>query len=138
MLPGLGLVDDALAGSDWEQELYRLSLPEGSQAVFLTVNEARQRLEPWTEGEERVVVLTRDVASMLGLARGGRLRGKKVNLGGIHHAPGRTRVKPYLYLDDADRARVQSLVDEGVEVSARDLPTSTKSGLKLLLYGDEA
>ncbi len=120
------VVDDALAASDWEQELYRLGLTDGSTAEFATVDEARRKLPVWREDEERTVLLTRNVDTMLALARGGTLSGEKVNLGGIHHAPGRVAVRPYLYLDDADRERIQALVEEGVRVSGRDLPGSLK------------
>src|SRR5690606_7517584 len=43
------VVDDAVAGSDWEQELYVLSLPEGTGAEFVSVAEARTRLPGWKE-----------------------------------------------------------------------------------------
>ena len=75
----------------------------------------------------------RDVDSMLRLARGRTLSGRNVNLGGIHHATGHTRVRSYLDLDDHDRARVRALVDEGVRVSGRDLPGSLKVDLDDLL-----
>ena len=71
--------------------------------------------------------------TVLRLARGGTLAGEKVNLGGIHHAPGRTQVRSYLYLDDADRTRLRELEREGVAVFARDLPDSLRVDLDTLL-----
>lgn len=129
------VVDDELADSAWEQELYRLGLADGSVAEFVSVAEARERLRRWQEEDVRSVLLTRDVATMLALARGGCLAGEKVNLGGIHHAPGRQAVRPYLYLDDADRERVRALSEEGAEVSARDLPGSLKVDFEDLVDG---
>jgi mannose/fructose/N-acetylgalactosamine-specific phosphotransferase system component IIB len=61
---------------------------------------------------------------MLDLARGGLLRGRRVNLGGIHHSPGRRKVLPYLFLDAEDEERITALLADGVEVTARDLPGS--------------
>ena len=129
------VVDDALAESEWERELYLLGLPEGVSAEFTSVAEARERLETWRSAPERSVLLTRDVETMLELARDGALAGESVNLGGIHHAPERTRVLPYLHLGDADREWLRQLRDEGVEVSARDLPGSHRVGLSTLLEG---
>lgn len=127
------VVDDDLATSDWEQELYRLAVGDGAEVAFVTVLEARARLAEWSAASQRSLLLTRDIDAMLRLARGRTMEGKSVNLGGIHHAQGRTRVRSYLYLDEADRARVRALEEEGVHVSGRDLPGSLKVGLEDLL-----
>ncbi|HZD04341.1 MAG TPA: PTS sugar transporter subunit IIB, partial [Longimicrobiales bacterium] len=111
------VVDDELAASPWEQELYRLGAGDAT-AVFTDVAEARVRLATWKEDAWRSVLLTRDLESMLRLARDGLLRGESVNLGGIHHAEGRTRVRPYLYLGPAEREAIHALEEEeGVSVS---------------------
>jgi PTS system mannose-specific IIB component/fructoselysine and glucoselysine-specific PTS system IIB component len=58
------------------------------------------------------------------LGAGGALAGREVNLGGIHHAPGRDRVLPYVFLDAGERDHIRALVAEGAHVVARDLPTT--------------
>lgn len=127
------VVDDGLARAEWEQELYRLAVANGTEVSFHSVDDARAHLSEWGESGERIVLLTRDLDTMLRLARGRLLQGKPVNLGGIHHAEGRSRVRSYLYLDDADRERVRALEEEGADVSGRDLPGSLKVGLNDLL-----
>jgi PTS system mannose-specific IIB component/fructoselysine and glucoselysine-specific PTS system IIB component len=127
------VVDDTLATTDWEQDLYRLAVGDGSAVSFHSVEDARTQLPDWSTSEERSVLLTRDVDTMLRLARGRLLSGEAVNLGGIHHAEGRSRVRSYLYLDDADRGRVRALEEEGVDVSGRDLPGSLRVSLHDLL-----
>jgi len=127
------VVDEPLAGSEWEQELYRLGVPEGAEARFLTPAEARAELPSLRAEPERVVVLTRNVEAMLVMARGGALDGESVNLGGIHSQAGRKEVLPYLFLDSEDRDRLRELSDEGVRVSARDLPGSHEVQLSELL-----
>jgi PTS system mannose-specific IIB component/fructoselysine and glucoselysine-specific PTS system IIB component len=127
------VVDDQLAGSDWEQDLYRLAAGDGTEVSFHTVADARTHLDEWRDGDGRTVLLTRDIDSMLRLARERALAGESINLGGIHHAEGRTRVRTYLYLNDEDRDRVRALEAEGAKVSGRDLPSSLKVGLDDLL-----
>jgi PTS system mannose-specific IIB component/fructoselysine and glucoselysine-specific PTS system IIB component len=126
------VVDDELADSAWEQELYRLGAGD-AEAVFATVDDARARLSGWREDAARSILLTRDVGSMLRLADGDLLRGEKVNLGGQHHGPGRDEVLSYLHLTVDDRASLEALAEEGVEVSARDLPDAHKVPLRSLL-----
>ncbi|MSR22547.1 MAG: PTS mannose/fructose/sorbose transporter subunit IIB [Gemmatimonadetes bacterium] len=116
------VVDDDLARTDWEGDLYRLGVPADAQSDFFTVGDGRERLPGWLASPSRYVVLTRDLDHMLRLARGGLLAGKAVNLGGIHHRPGRAEVLPYLFLDGEDRDRVRELQREGVAVWAQDLP----------------
>ena len=125
-------VDDDLAASEWEQDLYRLGTAD-AELVFATVEAARLVLAEWQADAARSILLTRDIASMLRLARGGLLRGEKVNLGGIHHGPGRLQVLTYLHLTEEDVAGLRALEEEGVEVSARDLPDAHKVPLRTLL-----
>lgn len=116
------VVDDELAGSDWEQELYMLGLPPQIEAGFHSVASARARLREWQTAPERALILTRDLDTMNRLAEDGLLRGQEVNIGGIHHAPGRRSVLPYVFLSETERQAMERLVEEGVIVSARDLP----------------
>jgi mannose/fructose/N-acetylgalactosamine-specific phosphotransferase system component IIB len=116
------VVDDELAASDWEQELYTLGLPEEVRATFETVDGARAALEEWSHNGERILLLTRDLATMRRLGEGGLLTGREVNVGGIHHAAGREKVLPYLFLGAGERDQIRALVRDGARVIARDLP----------------
>ena len=127
------VVDDELATSEWEQDLYRLGLPDTASADFLTVGEAKERLVDLEADPRPTVVLTRTIAAMGWLAKDDALRGREVNLGGLHHAAGRTERIPYVFLGQAEEEGLQALVDEGVEVSARDLPGSRSVDLNALL-----
>lgn len=127
------VVDDAVAVSEWEQDLYALGLPDGVTVEFLTTEAALARLPALRESEVRTILLTRSIETILRLAEGGSLNGATVNLGGIHHGPGRTQVLPYLYLDDADVERLREIERMGVSVRARDLPGSRSVDLAHLI-----
>jgi len=120
------VVDDELAASPWEQELYCLGVPPEIEAAFRTVAEARGELEAWKGDAKRTIVLVRDVATARRLAEGGALAGEEVNLGGIHHAEGRAQVLPYLHLRPAERAALHEIAALGATVAARDLPASRR------------
>jgi mannose/fructose/N-acetylgalactosamine-specific phosphotransferase system component IIB len=127
------VVDDELSTSEWEQELYGMGLPPNLKTEFVDVATGRQRLGGWRAGAERVVVLTRDVATMLRLGEGRLLEGAEVNLGGIHHAAGRQLVLPYVYLSAEERAQLAELAAEGVAISALDVPSGRRVDLAQLL-----
>jgi mannose/fructose/N-acetylgalactosamine-specific phosphotransferase system component IIB len=116
------VVDDDLAASPWEQELYAMGVPDETEAEFVGVDAAIAQLPTWQESGERVILLTRDIATMSRTADTGLLVGEEVNIGGIHHAPGRTRVLRYVYLSDEERQDLKALSEHGVRVTARDLP----------------
>lgn len=131
------VVDDELAASEWEQDLFRLAAGE-SKVHFATVDEAISDLPGRDDSDRRVIALTRDVRSMRDLVLGSRSpdgqgRVLEVNLGGLHHGRERSEVLPYLHLTEDDRSDIRALVDRGVSVSARDLPDAPRVGAGQLL-----
>lgn len=131
----IAVVDDELAASEWEQELYAVGLPTEIAAEFVSVARARDRIADWNRHPETIFVLTRDVATMAALARDGTLAGAEVNIGGIHHAPGRREALPYVFLSEQEEGALRELVAEGVRITARDLPGSRGVGVDDLLGG---
>lgn len=127
------VADDALADSPWEQELYAVGVPADVVAEFVSIDEAIERLAEWQDGPDRVILLTRDVEAMLRLAGAGKMEGARVNIGGIHHAPGRSRVLRYVFLGDRDREALRRLAGLGVEVVARDVPGARGVGVTELV-----
>ena len=127
------VVDDALAESAWEQELYTLGLPGTLDARFETVAQAREHLPAWRAAPDRIMVLTRDVASMRRLGQDGFLKGEEINIGGLHHAAGRRSVLPYVFLSDDEAQELVALSEQGAVISARDLPGSRRVDLDALL-----
>lgn len=130
------VVDDALAASEWEQELYTLGLPVELETRFETVESARSLLGQFRSDPKRYFVLTRDVASMRRLAEGGRLAGEDINIGGLHHGNGRRQRLPYVFLSDDEVKDLAALAREGAAVSARDLPGSRRVSLEELVRGN--
>ena len=127
------VADDPLAASAWEQELYAVGVPDDVAAEFVSVEEAGERLGEWQQSDERVILLTRDIESMRRLADAGGMNGAHVNIGGVHHAPGRTRVLRYLFLGDKEREELRGLAATGVEVVARDVPGARGVGIRDLV-----
>ncbi len=128
------VVDDNLARNRWEQDLYRLGAGT-AEVVFVTAESARHRLPEWRVDPRRTILLTRDVGTMWRLAEGGVLSGEGVNLGGIHHGPGRREILTYLHLTPEDIDYLVKLDAEGVEIGARDLPDAHRVPLETLLHG---
>ncbi len=123
------VVDDDLAASDWEQELYMGGLPDGASAYFLTEEEAARRFRTLEERAGRGALLTRTTAAMRRLAEAGVLEGRAVHVGCLGAAPGRHRVLDYVYLNPEEAADLRALASLVGTLEARDLPSAPAVGL---------
>ena len=126
------VVDDALAQSGWELELYRLAACD-AEVVFVGVDDACELIEEWREAPSRSILLTRDIGAMRRISDQGVLSGERINLGGIHHGLGRDEVLAYLHLTEEDRSDLRAIEAAGVEITARDLPDAHRVTLGTLL-----
>ena len=117
------LVDDQVRESPWEQDLYRMGVPPEIELIFADQAEAVRDLPQWTRDPRRGILLTGEIATMTGLSQAGTSI-SRINLGGVHHRPGRVERLPYLYLTDEEVRALSTLEASGVEVTAQDLPTA--------------
>jgi mannose/fructose/N-acetylgalactosamine-specific phosphotransferase system component IIB len=126
------LVDDQVAASAWEQELYRMAVVPEIEVRFVSVAEARTQLPQWQSNGKRGLVLTGDLDSMAALHDASPDIVHRINLGGIHHRPGRRERLPFVYLTDQELRTLMSLEERGAVVTAQDLPTSPPVALRNL------
>ncbi len=118
------LVDDTVAASGWEQDLYRMAAPDGVELVFADLAGAVSQLPDWEADPRPMILLTGDLQTMAALHEAHPDLISRINLGGIHHRPGREERLRYLYLDDAEVALIDRLRGSGAVVTAQDLPTT--------------
>jgi PTS system mannose-specific IIB component/fructoselysine and glucoselysine-specific PTS system IIB component len=117
------LVDDAVRASPWEQDLYRMGVPPGIELISASVAEAVAQLPRW-EADPRVgIVITGDVATIAALTENCHAV-KRINVGGVHHRPGRTERLRFVYLSDAEVEQLRRLAAKGIEIVAQDVPTA--------------
>lgn len=135
---GLGflvLVDDVVAESDWEQELYRMGVPPEMDLYFATVALAAERLAWYRSDPRPGMLLTGEIETMqrlVALAPDVRV----VTIGGIHHREGRRARARYVFLTPEEELQLRALADAGVTVTAQDVPSASPVSLADLLDGD--
>lgn len=125
------LVDDQVRDSPWEQDLYRMGVPDGIEVIFASSKEAAEAMPQYTGDARRGILLAGEIGTMVALQAAGVPIGR-LNLGGIHHKPGRSERLPYLYLTDEELALLKHLEEAGVEITAQDLPTAHPVALRSL------
>ena len=74
------LVDDEVAGSEWEQELYRMGVPPDMSVYFHGVDDAVPRLAAYERMPEPGIVLTGNIATMQRLVAGAMGQVRAVNV----------------------------------------------------------
>jgi mannose/fructose/N-acetylgalactosamine-specific phosphotransferase system component IIB len=128
------LVDDAVAASEWEQELYRMGVPPEMDVFFHSVADATGRLDAYRGDRRRGMLLTGDVRSMACLVAAGGI--PAVNVGGVHHKPGRVQRLRYVFLNADEESQLREIAARGVEVAAQDVPAAWPVPLDELLRSE--
>ncbi len=127
------LVDDEVAGSDWEQELYRMGVPPDMTVHFQSVEDAANTLSVYQHDSRPGIVLTADIDTMTRLVAAAHGSIATVNIGGVHHAPGRTARLRYVFLTTAEEDGLRNIAKLGATVSAQDVPSARPVTLDELL-----
>jgi len=125
------LVDDAVAASDWEQELYRMGVPPEMEIRFHSAAAAAPLLDDYRLESRAGILLTGDIGTMRALVEHGGVR--DVNLGGIHHRAGRTQHLRYVFLTPEEERALRDLAAHGAVVTAQDVPSTRAVPLDELL-----
>lgn len=118
------LVDDEVAASEWEQELYRMGVPPEMAVHFLSVDDAAASLHTFQNDAHPGIVLAGDIDTMTRLVERSNGSIRTVNVGGVHHSPGRTPRLRYVFLTAAEEKGLRDIARLGVEVSAQDVPSA--------------
>ena len=126
------LVDDQVAASDWEQELYRMAVTPEIEVRFVTMADAARQMPEWQSNGKRGLVLTGDLETMAALRASSPDVVQRINLGGIHHRAGRRERLPFVYLTDQELGTLQALEAGGAVITAQHLPTTAPVALKAL------
>jgi mannose/fructose/N-acetylgalactosamine-specific phosphotransferase system component IIB len=125
------VADDAAAGSPWERSLL-LSAAPGVEVRVVTVAEAAAAYAAEAGETGGAFLLLRDLAAALALVEAGAAV-PSFNLGGLHYAPGKSKVNEYIYLDDRDRSAARALLARGIALEVQDVPATRAQPLRALI-----
>lgn len=129
------LVDDTVAASEWEQELYRMGVPPEMDVYFHSADDAVTALAAYRADRRPGILLTGDIATMATLVD--RASVTHVNIGGIHSRPGRVQRMRYVFLSPDEEQQLRALEARGVTITAQDVPGAKPIPLDDMLDGVE-
>lgn len=127
------LVDEGVATSDWEQELYRMGVPPHMEVFFVGVDDAIPLVQRLQKDPRPGILLTPDIATMHALVNAGVI--EAVNVGGIHHRAGRDQKLRYVFLTPDEASELEAM-SRNVRVFAQDLPGAEEYSIDQILRGE--
>jgi mannose/fructose/N-acetylgalactosamine-specific phosphotransferase system component IIB len=116
------VADDASASNAWERDLLA-SAAAGVDVRVVTVAEAAAHFAEESAAHGPAFLILRDLAAARALVAAGAAV-HALQLGGLHYAPGKSKLNEYVYLDDRDRADARALLASGVVLEVQDVPAS--------------
>jgi PTS system mannose-specific IIB component/fructoselysine and glucoselysine-specific PTS system IIB component len=125
------MVDDTVAESEWERELYQMAVPPGMDVYFHATGDCASELDRYRADPRPGLLLTANVDAMRALVEADGI--PAVNIGGIHHRADRVQRLRYVFLSPAEEAGLRAIAARGVVVTAQDVPSARPVPLDELL-----
>jgi len=111
-----------------------MGVPPEMSVYFQGVDDAAAALPALQHDERPGIVLVGDVDTMCRLVSHANGSIKTVNVGGVHHSPGRTPRLRYVFLTPAEEEGLRQIAKLGAEVTAQDVPGTKPVPLEELLH----
>lgn len=126
------VVNDGLPTSQLRMKMFRMAIPAAVEFEALTVSEAADWLNESGHSDVSTIILFESIDDAVRLFESGHPF-TNLNLGNVHHGPGRRSFTPSVFLSDTDLAKLKSLFARGVRCEIRSLPTQDPLDLSPLL-----
>ncbi|OGC75535.1 MAG: hypothetical protein A2145_05500 [candidate division Zixibacteria bacterium RBG_16_40_9] len=128
----LVILNDRVASTPWEKELYLACVPPELKASIFSLEEGFKKISNAEFEKENIMVLLDNPLDLLRLVKKG-VKISEVNVGGMHFKDGRKQILPYIYLTAEEIAIFKELFQLGTSCFCQDVPTAEKKDLKRLL-----
>ena len=119
------LVNDEVAGDEWEQSIYRGGTPDDVDVRFFSIADAGVA---WQSGEFEdvaTIILLESPFDAMALRQTG-ADFSSLNIGGLHHRENRKKVLSYVFVNEEDVDCFRKMHELGVELECRDTPQAKK------------
>ncbi len=129
-IPHMLLVDDEIAESDFEREIYACCPGPEQSLHFLSVNEMAARSQQDPLGTTLVVLSSLEAMEAL-LDAGAKVA--CVTLGGLHHCDEAKEYRDALFLTEAQVECAKRLINRGLDLVYQPLPGQTPEKVAAIL-----
>ena len=120
------LCSDSIASSEIERDMHisaKEIAPYPLDISVCTQEQTLKELNKKTSKDEKIILLIESPNELLQLINSG-LKIKKANVGGMHYHDGKRKLAPYIYVDDSDISAFGQLLQKGIQLEGKDVPTA--------------
>ena len=120
------VANDGIAADEFQKTMLLAVKPPSVNELILSVDDALAYLKDEANAGKQIFLLVKEPADALRLHRGG-LGVTTMNVGNMAFAVGSKRVTRTVFVTEKDIEAFKALSDEGVELTARMMPTEGRN-----------
>jgi D-glucosaminate PTS system EIIB component len=126
------VINDAVPSSQLRMKMFRMAIPAAVDFQAFTVAQAADWFNEIDSNDVSTIILFESIDDAVRLFEAGHPF-TNLNLGNVHHGPGRRSFTPSVFLSDDDLSKLKSLFARGVRCEILSLPTQDALDLSPLL-----
>lgn len=121
------IANDEVAGNPTRQRLMDMAAPQSAETRYFTIDKTIEIIGRAAD-RQKIFIICETPQDVLRLVEGG-VPIDKVNIGNMHMSEGKNQAVGSVAVDRDDVATFQALLDRGVELEVRRVPTESKESL---------
>lgn len=126
------VANDAAVKDEFQIAALKMACPAGVKLSILSVNRAVENILGGKYNEDKVFLITRNIADCKAMIERGVPIGQ-FNVGNLAHREGQRKIKNSVSLSDADIADLRQLLAQGIRVKAQMVPNEPDVGIETFL-----
>jgi mannose/fructose/N-acetylgalactosamine-specific phosphotransferase system component IIB len=126
------VANDIIAGDEFQKTMLLAVKPPSVRELILSVDEALAYVKDPAHATDQIFLLVKDPSDALRLHRGG-IGVPVMNVGNMAFAVGAKRVTRTVFVTPRDVEAFRALHDEGVQLTARMMPTDRRNDFLQIL-----
>jgi mannose/fructose/sorbose-specific phosphotransferase system IIB component len=119
------VANDATAQDVMQKALYEMVVPRELKVSILTISETAEKFKQAAFGNDTIILLVSRPQDILYLVNLGMVI-KTINVGGMRFEPGKRQISKSISVNNEDCAALAELIDKGIEIEGRAVPTDEK------------
>ena len=118
------LCSDPIAQSEFESEMFKSAEETAPYPLSVEICTQKQTINEVAKNQqnEKIILLVESPREIFELITSG-LKITKVNIGGMYYKAGKRALAPYIYVDDEDIRCFKKLLQLGIQLEGKDVPT---------------
>lgn len=124
------VANDNVAGDEFRQSLMDMAAPSFCDTRYFTLEKTINVIHK-ANASQNIIIMCDDPSDVLTLVEGG-VPITKVNIGNMHMAEGKWQVATVVAVDDKDVAAFRKLMELGVELEIRKVPSERTEDIQKL------